>query len=143
MSAIKIVRPYRVPVMALSEPLSPIVPIREVVVELRDPMPLREYLHNLAMQCAEQAITPYGVVFSAPDYFTLTEHLRPLLVRACEDARERREDVFIFEGIRILLDPMRDDGEPLPLFDETNALDLYVMRKDASALNKCVDKEKP
>lgn len=99
-------------------------------VELEDPHPLREYLHNISMQMGEQNLKVWGVVFPARSYFSIVEYVREFSTR-CDDQLSE-PGTLSFDGIRLFMDPMRDTGEPLPLFDDENAVTIYTMRLKAA-----------
>lgn len=115
---------------SFGEPTAPFESVPTYEVELEDPRPLREYLHNLGLQMAEQNLKPWGVVFPARSYFSIVEYVRELCTR--RDDLLSEPGTLSFDGLRLFLDPMRDTGEPLPLFDDENAVTIYTMRLKAA-----------
>ncbi len=100
-------------------------PCEAIAVELEDPAPIVEHLHALKRQCAEENVQVEGVVLSSRAYFSLQQWLR---TRAWYHA-PKGVAWMEFDGMRVFMDPLRDDGEPVPLFEEDEAVKLYAMRK--------------
>jgi len=96
-----------------------------IAVELEDPAPIVEYLHALKQQCALENVEVHGVTLNSRAYFSLREWLQS---RAWYKAAEGVETIE-FDGMRVFMDPMRDDGEPVPLFEEREAVRLYGLRR--------------
>lgn len=96
-----------------------------VEVELEDYRPIVTYLNALRLDCDRENVRVSGVILGARPYLSLREHLRE---RATWSTRSE-DGCIVFMDMRIFMDPMRDDGEPVPLFVEEEAVNLFAMRK--------------
>lgn len=97
-----------------------------IAIELEDPGPIKEYVIALQRQCLEENIQVEGVVLNARAYFSFREHIH---AQAWWSAAGSTDGCLVFLDMRIYMDPMRDDGEPVPLFSQDEAIKLYAMRK--------------
>jgi len=94
-------------------------------ITLKDPEPLLEYLTSLYETLIESDIRLDGVLFGVSDYFTLRDLANTRSGWYCEMG----EDGLTINGVRICLDPMRDDGPPVAMFEESEAIKVMSMRR--------------
>ncbi len=74
----------------------------------------------------QENIELYGMVFGAIEYYSLYA----LCLDRAYTVEEAEDDSFGFEilGVHIMMDPLRDSGEPVLLFRDRDALRLLSER---------------
>ncbi len=104
-------------------------PPAAMLVELVDPEPVEEHVFAMMRQCEEENIKLDAIVLNSREYFSFRERMRDAL-RGIGKGREK-DASLVFNGVRILMDPMRDEGEPVPVFGEEAAIQMYALRRRA------------
>ncbi len=104
------------------EPVTSFKPPRShMEFSLKDPQVVLGYLMNLCETLYESDIKLEGVMFGATDYFTLRNMANNRGVWAGGQ--------LSINDVKIMLDPMRDEGAPVAVFNETEAIKVLSMRK--------------
>ncbi len=94
-------------------------------VQLNNPETILDYLTKLQETLEFENIKLDGVMFGVNDYFSL----RDLANTRSSWGMEFREECLTINGIRILIDPMRDAGAPVAVFNESEAIKVMSMRR--------------
>jgi hypothetical protein len=107
--------------VALSRPVAQ----QHVDVKIQDYRPIVMGLRALQDRYALENMMLVGVLLGAVTYLSLRKY-----VTASEHLSERHAgDHLEMLGMRIYMDPSRDEGPMVPLFAEREAINLYALRR--------------
>ncbi len=94
-------------------------------IQLNDLTLLLDHFTKLHESLEYENIELYGVMFGVNDYFTLRDMADTKMGWSCEF----EDSALKINGVKILLDPMRDGGAPVPVFTESEAIKVMSMRR--------------
>lgn len=94
-------------------------------VDLRDPGPLLDDLVEVQERLLYENIKLDGMMYGVVDYFTLRDLAEDRMrIRVDNDRGD-----FTINDVRILLDPAREGGPPVAVFEESEALKVMSKRR--------------
>ncbi len=120
-SSVYVARPMKVQRFGATSPGIP-SPMR---IDLRDPYLLLDYLTKLHNSLLYEDIRLDAVIFGVVDYFSLVELANTRITWSAEKVN----GCFAINGVKILLDPMREGGAPVSVFTESEAIKVMSMRR--------------
>ncbi len=95
-------------------------------IQLNDPTVILDYLMKLHEELYLENIHLEGVMFGVNDYFSIREMAA---TKMAWSASRDDNGGFKINGVRIMLDPMRDAGAPVAVFGESDAIKVMSMRR--------------
>ncbi len=94
-------------------------------IQLNDPEVILDFIMKLHEELYLENIQLDGVLFGVNDYFSIREFAAGKM----SWSSKRDDQGFKINGVRILLDPMRDEGAPVAVFSENDAIKVMSMRR--------------
>jgi len=125
---LKLAVPFRVESIVAETVAGPSSVRHTVDVEIQDHRPIVMGLRALQDRYALENMQIVGVMLGSVTYLSLREY-----VNASERLSERHTGGHMeMLGMRIYMDPSRDEGPMVPLFGEREAINLYALRRARS-----------
>lgn len=106
-------------------------PMQRIEIELGDGPRVVDEVMDAIRAAHMENYDLRAIVLPAVPYFTLREHMRELVTR--QGGRDFGARGFTLDGVNFILDPARDVGPLLPLYDEDSAIHIYAKRRTPQA----------